>query len=77
MLRAILALATILSFCGCASNPPALPHLASRGCAAVAQNRMSDARANGYSEADQIVVFRGSYADCVKWEEKGYEPKIP
>ena len=62
---------------GCASNDPPLPHLASQPCAKVAESRMNDARVNGDDAAAQNAVFRFSYADCVKWEAKGYEPPIP
>ena len=63
---------------GCAGGDlPPTPKLASKPCALVAQNRMRDARVNGYDETTQNVVFRYSYADCVKWEAKGYEPTSP
>ena len=51
--------------------------LASKPCAKVAEIRMSDARLTGSDERDQQIVFRGTYADCVQWEAKGYEPPIP
>ncbi len=38
---------------------------------------MDDARVNGYDEKEQLDEFRYSYADCVKWEAKGYEPELP
>lgn len=38
---------------------------------------MIDGRLNGYDERDQLIVFRGAYAECVKWEAKGYEPPPP
>jgi hypothetical protein len=63
---------------GCtSSDPPPLPNLASKPCALVAQAKMIDGRRNDYSETEQQIVFRGAYADCVKWEAKGYEPPIP
>jgi hypothetical protein len=63
---------------GCESgDPPPPPQLASKPCAEVAQSRMADARANGYGHKDQETAFRYSYADCVKWEAKGYEPPAP
>ena len=63
---------------GCASDdPPSPPHLASQACANVAEFRADGARVNGYDEKDQQTVFRSAYADCVKWEAKGYEPPAP
>jgi hypothetical protein len=70
---AVCIIATCL--CGCTTDdPPPLPHLASKGCAAVAEAHMNDARVNDYSARDQQVVFRDIYTDCVQWEAKGYEP---
>jgi hypothetical protein len=63
---------------GCAAiDPPPQKHLASKPCELVAQSRMTYAGFNGYDAKDQQIVFRGAYADCVKWEAKGYEPPIP
>ena len=63
---------------GCAdSDPSPTQKLASKPCALVAQGRMRDARVNGYDEKGQQIVFRGAYADCVRWEAKGYEPPSP
>jgi hypothetical protein len=60
---------TALAGCSLASNfqpkpAPARP-LASHACAAVAQQRMEDAAANGYGPDLQKAVFNGSYAACV------------
>ena len=38
---------------------------------------MDDARVNGADARIQQITFRGTYADCVAWEAKGYEPVIP
>ena len=65
-----------LGGCG-GGDPPPRPQLASKPCAEAAQSRMTDARVNGYDQKDQQIAFRYSYADCVKWEAKGYEPRIP
>ncbi len=63
---------------GCTSyDPTPPPHLASQQCAKLAEFRTDGARVNGYDEKDQQTVFRYAYADCVKWEAKGYEPGIP
>lgn len=72
-----ITLAILLSTCGCASSDPPPPQLASKPCAKIAEIRMDDARVNGYDEREQLYAFRYSYADCVKWEAKGYEPEIP
>lgn len=65
--------------CGCAleDDPPRAPHLASKACETVAEARMNDARVNGHGVRDQQIVFRGSYADCVRWEAKGYRTEVP
>jgi hypothetical protein len=62
---------------GCAPERPVEPHLASRPCAALARLRQQDARANGDDDRMQLVIFKGTYADCVAWEAKGHEPNIP
>jgi hypothetical protein len=62
---------------GCMDSDPPPSRLASKPCAKMAESRMADARANGYTEDEQIDEFRYNYADCVKWEAKGYEPEIP
>jgi|GEM_PF-4563298 len=38
---------------------------------------MRDGREYGYDEKEQLDAFRYGYADCVKWEAKGYEPELP
>ena len=71
----------IMCVCGCAGNdPPAstlASKLASKPCALVAQRRMNYAGLNGYDAKDQQTVFRYAYAECVQWETKGYETRIP
>jgi hypothetical protein len=71
----------IVCVSGCAPNhQPAstfAPELASKPCALVAQRRMDDAGFNGHDAKDQRIVFRYVYADCVRWEAKGFEPPIP
>jgi hypothetical protein len=62
---------------GCADSDLPSPKLASKPCAVVAKSRMSDARVNGYDVKNQQTVFRYVYADCVRWEAKGYEPPSP
>lgn len=62
---------------GCAADDPPPPRLASKPCAAVAAGKMADARVNGQDGNAQRIVFRYYYADCVKWEAKGYEPPSP
>ena len=57
---------------GCAAPAPTQTHapLASKACSAVAQARMNDAAANNYDAAMQEAVFRGSYEECVRWQDK-------
>ena len=63
---------------GCAKNDSLpSPQLASKPCAKVAEGRMEDARVDGYTANAQIIAFRYSYNECVKWEDKGYEPGVP
>jgi hypothetical protein len=62
---------------GCASSDPPPPELASKPCAKLAESRMRDGREYGYDEKEQLDAFRYGYADCVKWEAKGYEPELP
>jgi len=38
---------------------------------------MNYAGLNGYNAKDQQTVFRYAYAECVQWENKGYETRIP
>jgi len=76
-MRLLFTAGIITCFGGCASYDPAPPHLASQPCAKVAEFRTDGARVNGYDEKDQQTVFRYAYADCVKWEAKGYEPPAP
>ena len=51
--------------------------LASRSCAQVAHVRMSDARAAGADAGLLEATFRGTYADCVRWEAKGFPQVSP
>ena len=76
--RWLFAAGMVLSVGGCAHDAPPDPtqRLASKPCAKVAEIRLNDARVNGHDATDQQIVFRGAYADCVKWEAKGYEPPI-
>ena len=63
---------------GCVA-PQKVPEerLASEPCAKVARSRMNDWRINGADTTIQQIAFRGSYADCVVWEAKGFEPAMP
>ena len=72
----VLCLVLVLA-AGCVEKPRLDTKLASKPCASLARVRMQDARANGYEDRLQRVVFEGTYADCVAWEAKGYEPQIP
>ena len=78
MKRWLLTAGMILSVGGCANDDPPSPSqgLASKPCAKAAEDRMLDGRVNGYDRTAQQIVFRAAYADCVKWEAKGYEPEI-
>ena len=76
--RWLIAAGMIACLGGCVGiDPPPPPQLASKLCAKVAESRMSDARVNGYDRKGQQIVFRYVYAECVRWEAKGYEPPIP
>jgi hypothetical protein len=74
-----MAVAVILPVGGCARTGPfvAPAHLASKRCAKVAEDRTMDGRVNGYDEQLQQAVFRDTYADCVKWEARGFRPVSP
>jgi hypothetical protein len=78
-MRRFLAVSILLSAGGCADGdqPAISQRLTSKSCAMVAETRMGDARLGGYDGNAQAIVFRGSYADCVKWQAKGFEPEIP
>jgi hypothetical protein len=57
-----------LALCGCATQETD----AYRGnpmdrCFMVAEQRMRDGASNGDDERLQHIVFRYTYADCVKW----------
>lgn len=79
MKRLLIAMAAVLSVGGCArTNAFVAPeHLTSKRCAKVAEDRTMDGRVNGYDEQLQQAVFRDTYADCVKWEAKGFRPVSP
>jgi hypothetical protein len=38
---------------------------------------MDYAGLNGHDAKDQQIVFRYVYAECVRWETKGYNTPIP
>lgn len=54
---------------GCATRADPPPSAAT-GCAALALTRMQDAAANDYDQADQQIIYRGTYQDCLKWQDK-------
>ena len=74
---ALAAGAVVMAGCAAPPKPPPIAGLASKPCAQVARIRMDDARVNGADARIQQITFRGTYADCVAWEAKGYEPVIP
>jgi hypothetical protein len=37
-------------------------------CVAVARQRATDARANGYSIEMEDTIYQGTYKDCVAWD---------
>jgi hypothetical protein len=74
---ALAAWAVVIAGCAAPPKPPPMASMASKPCARVAQIRMDDARVNGADARTQQITFRGTYADCVAWEAKGYEPAIP
>jgi hypothetical protein len=78
-MRWIALVAGTLLTTGCAApeKPPTPQNLASKPCAQLALTRMEDARANGSDARIQQITFRGTYADCVAWEAKGFEPSTP
>lgn len=79
--RTILLLCTGLAGCGfLADSTPKLATprpLASKECAAVAQERMQDAAANGYETEIQKAIFSGSYASCANWDAAHGMPPNP
>lgn len=46
----------------------AVPSPYSEHCKAVARQRASDARANGYSFGMADTIYDGTYKDCVAWD---------
>ena len=79
-MRWVIIAGIIACVSGCASDaddPPPTPQAASKPCAVAAQSRAYYAGVNGYNARDQRIVFRYVYAECVKWEAKGYEPPSP
>ena len=70
-MRILASLLIASTFSGCASEiarEPIAPLLSSAKCAAVAQQRMQDAAANGYDGNVLKASFDFTYTDCVKWE---------
>jgi hypothetical protein len=69
-----LLLVPALFGCGLQTARSSAKPLSSTKCVAVAQQRMLDARENGYDSVDQKDTFDFSYADCVRWEASHTPP---
>lgn len=67
-----MCLAMPLAMTGCAmpNDPPNHPALASKPCVSIAQARATDAAENDIEPDMQQVIFRDSYNDCVRWQDK-------
>ena len=65
-------IAVCMAVAGCASHATPAFHtpVASKACWEVARTRMNDAAANNYDPSLQQVIFRGTYQDCVLWQNK-------
>ena len=72
-MRSVVLAIAAFAVAGCASSggapihpaPPALT-----GCAAIAQDRVNDAAANGYDAVMQDVVYKDAYNSCAALEIK-------
>ena len=48
----------------------AIPNAADPHCEAVAHQRSTDARANGYSFEMAQTIYDGTYRDCIAWDSQ-------
>ena len=66
-MRVIILVAAAFAVGGCMSSPDQQIHpgpQALTGCAAVAQDRVNDAAANGYDAVMQEAVYKEAYNSC-------------